>query len=434
MRYLALLYLFSSVLAFGQQTTGTTPEVPPAPANAPSTPVSLVQSPEGNPNLLNLSVGGAFVYDDNTLGGYKGGDVDWGAIIDHRLEGGSLSLNYRGDYRDYNGVQGYSGTDQFLAFALQKALNRRWSITISESGGIYLYGASYFSLQPLQTNALQVNPYSFRTEFSSSAFSATYQKSLRLSYTGSVSYFLSRYSGNSPFGMTGVSASGSVAYRITARTTLSGTYSFSDFQYQNLGGTAQIHTGYATLSHQFRNRWNILGSAGVSRSESSGTINLALSPILAQLLGTSYVTGHYDTATIFPYFQASASRQVSRHTSVSISGGQSVSPGNGVYLASKALNASGYFSYTWRLASIGFGGTYNRYGSVSNSAQAYRTAGFSASYGYPLTQHIGLNLRYDFIDYSTPGATINSVSPFDRDNRFTVGVAWNSKAVPITLF
>ncbi|HWF48141.1 MAG TPA: hypothetical protein VG168_14120, partial [Bryobacteraceae bacterium] len=71
----------------------------------------------------------------------------------------------------------------------------------------------------------------------------------------------------------------------------------------------------------------------------------------------------------------------------------------------------------------------------SNSAQPYSTEAFSASYGYPLTRHIGLNLRYDLINYSqVNNSNLASSVPFNRDNRFSVGIVFNSKPVPITLF
>ncbi|MGC2657095.1 MAG: hypothetical protein WA324_03890 [Bryobacteraceae bacterium] len=400
------------------------------PETTPSTPVTLVNSPEGNPNLLNFSVGVDGIYDNNTEGGYEGGDVNWGAIANHHFEGGSLSLSYRGDYRDFAGPQAYRGTDQNLSFALSKALSRRWLVTFSQAGGIFQYGASYFSLQPVESNIVETNPYDSKTDFLSSGFSATYQKSLRWSYTLSFNYFLSRYSGLSPYGISAITTSAAASYRLTPLTTLSGTYAFSDYRYQNQGGQTQVHTAYATLSHQFRNRWSVLGSAGATRSQSAGIIDLALSPGLAQLLGSTYLSGAYNTTTYLPYFQGSLSRSL-RHARFSLTGGQSVTPGNGIYLASKALNVNGFFSYTWHLSSLGFGGAYTHFGSVANAAQSYDATSFSASYGYPLARHMALSLRYDFVDYS--GTPFSSVAT-DRDNRVTVGVVFNSKTVPITLF
>jgi hypothetical protein len=368
-------------------------------------------------------------YDNNSSGGYYGGDINWGVIANHRFNGGALSLNYRGDYRDYSGVQGYSGTDQNLGFAISKILSKHWSVSYSQTAGIYLSGASYFSLQPAETNLVQVNPYSSTTKFLSSGVSASYQQSLRLSYVFSGSYYLSRYSGNAPYGISGVTASGGLNYRITPRTTVSGTYSFSDYQYQQLGGQAQVHTFYATLSHLFANHWSVLGSAGVSRSQSSGTIDYALSPGLAQLLGASFVAGPYNTTTLVPYFQASASRQM-RHSTVSFIGSQSITPGNGIYLASKNLAVTGLYSYTWRLSSVGFAGGYSRLGSAANAARPIDMEFFSASYGRPLARYLGLTLRYDFFYYPS----VVGLVPFDRDSRFTFGIVFNSKSVPITLF
>ena len=159
---------------FAQQSSSPQAGIPPAPETTPSTPVTLVHSPEGNPNLLNFSVGADGIYDNNTIGGYEGGDINWGVIANHRFEGGSLSLSYHGDYRDYTGERGFKGNDENLVFAITKSLSRRWLLTYSLNGGIFQYGASYFSLQPVDSNIVEVNPFNSRTDFLSTSVSATY--------------------------------------------------------------------------------------------------------------------------------------------------------------------------------------------------------------------------------------------------------------------
>ena len=361
-------------------------------------------------------------------GGGVGIDVGGGASGYHQFSKGTVSLDYHGDYRDYQ-TQGFgSGTDQSLAFFYQR-LGKRWNFSVGESAGIFYAGGTYYSTAPSPQNPsvlVPLNPLSSRTKFEGTTLSAEYRQSLRLSYEVSASYFLNRYTGFETIGSNNIVGLGSVHYRLTRRTTLSGSYSHSLYHYQHNGGDSNVDAGYATLSHDFASHWQISGSGGISRSNSVGTV---LIPVLLQnqqQLIPIYAVGHYNQTTIIPYLQGTVVRLMRRST-VSVSGGQSIGPGNGFYLASKTINVNGYYMYTMRRSNLSAGGYFSRLVSAANAINAQQASvGLDASYSYNIMRHVGLSLRYDYLRFSNLG---NLNVP--ADSRISFGVYFTSKDIPI---
>jgi hypothetical protein len=420
-------------------------DIPPQTSTRQDTttnPVTLAQPLEpALRNYVNFYAFGNGVY-DSTFPVYQGGqfnnptadqgswgyEVGGGVTAFHDFNRGSLSLSYRGGYRNYQGSIYPSGTDQNLSLYFRKVLNRRWAFSFSQAAGIFLNGGTYFSLQPSQSSSLQLNPYTQNTKFLSSSLTLSYQQSMRLSYEFGGDFFLTRYGGAAPFGTTGGTGSASLLYRLTRRTTASGTYSHGYNVYQGHAGRSYSDSLYLTLSHDFSLRWHAGISAGMNRVHSSGTVFLPFAFLVNDSIVDVYVPGRYDQTTAFPYFQASLSRAWKR-SQFTVNAGQNVNSGNGIFLASRNDFANGFYSYGKQKWNIGFGGNYSRLTSVSNAAGSYSSLSFSGSLGYSLMQHLGLNLRYDYADYGSFGPIGGRI-----DNRVTFGLLLSSKNVPATLF
>jgi hypothetical protein len=406
-----------------------------------SNPVSLAQPAEGLRNYVNFYAFGSGVY-DSTFPVYQGGQFNnpsadqgaWGYEVgggvtgNHDFKRSTLSLSYRGGYRNYEGSIYPSGTDQNLSLYFTRALSTRWTFWLSQAAGMFLNGGTYFSLQPSQSNSLQLNPYTQGTKFLSSSLTLSYQQSMRLSYELGGDFFLSRYGGAAPFGNTGGSGSASMLYRLTRRTTTSGTYSHGYYMYQGRAGQSNSDSAYLTLSHDFSARWHGGISAGVNRVHSSGTVLLPFALLANNSIVNVYIPGRYDQSTTFPYFQATVSRAWKR-SQFTINAGQNVNAGNGIFLTSRNDFANGFYSYGRQKWNFGFGGNYSRLTSVSNAATPYSGLSFSSSLGYFLMRHLGLNLRYDYANYGSFGPIGGRI-----DNRVTFGFVISSKNVPATLF
>jgi len=407
-----------------------------------SNPVTLAQPLEqGLRNYVNFYAFGNGVYDsafpvyqdgqfNNATAdqGAWGYEVGGGVTASHDFNRGSIDLSYRGGYRNYQSSTYGSGTDQNLSLSVRKALSRKWGVSFSQIAGVFLNGGTYFSLQPSQSNSVEANPYGQNTKFLTSSLTLSYQQSLRLSYEFGGDFFLTRYGGAAPFGTTGGTGSATVLYRLTKRTTASGTYSHTYYTYQGNAGQSNSDSAYLTLSHDFSSRWHGGVSGGVSRVHSLGTVLLPFVFLVNNSVAGAYVPGRYNQTTMFPYFQASLTRAWKR-SQFTVNGGQNVNAGNGIFLASRNDFANGFYSYGKQRWNIGFGGNYSRLISVSNAASSYTSLSFSGSIGYFLMRHLGLNLRYDYADYGSLGTVGGRI-----DHRATFGFIVSSKNIPATLF
>lgn len=419
-----------------------------AQVSAPPPATTSDQSPSANPvttlasefldhDFFNFFLFANGVYDTQplTIGGRSVNEGGWGfdggggADAFKQFRDGFVSLGYRGDFRDYSSSFYPSGTDQSLSFAYEKRLNRRWTLTATVNAGIFLYGGTYFAAQPSEVDYVQQNPFSSESKFLAGGLALAYRQTRRLSYVFNGQYFLNRYNIPGSIGSTGVTGSVSALYRLSAPTTVGATYSHSYFSYQLGAGQTQADTIVGTVSHQFHSRWSGSVSAGVTRTDSNGTIRVPILVEQGNNLLPGYLIGHYDRVSTFPSVIANATRAL-RHSSINISGGQNIASGNGVYLASENRFLNGYYSYSLRHSNLSFGGGLSHLKSVANAVSyTYSSASFSGSYAYNVSRHIGVNFRYDFVRYGSLGAVSDQT-----DNRVLFGVYFTSRSVPLTLF
>jgi hypothetical protein len=434
------LAVFCSASLFAQQV----PDAPPqaqTPADNGSIPATLIQPIERAADYLNFYAFVNGILDTSTAlpgattttsGNDTGAALEGGGGIsaNHDFATGTFALSYRGDYRSYADPEYPSGTDQSLTFIFRKLLTRHLTFSIQENAGIYPQGTTLLqSTATTETGALQTTPFSLSTKFTGTSTSISYQQSKRLSYEFTGTFYLTRYNSAVNYGNDDISGSGSVLYRLTRSTTVSGTYQESRFLYQQNAGNANSQMVYATLSHNLIRHWTVGASGGATYTSDSGTVLLPVTLEIGQTLVPVYVQGHYMQKSILPYLQGSVTHNW-HHTVLSLNGGEGVTPGNGVFLASRNIGVNGLFSYTWPRSNISAGGYYSRLTSVANaSSLKVTTTDVQVSYAYNLIRHLGSNIRYDHINYGVIGG-------FDghSDNRLTFGFYFTSKDIPLALF
>ena len=429
--FLAVTVLACPLLAQDSSNSGSSSQIPG------NTAPPLLQRPyEAAKNFLNffafangvLDTNGAYLENANA-GSTFGTQLGGGVAGYHEFATGSFSLNYRGDYRNYTSASFGSGTDQNLSVFYQKR-TRRWTYTIGEVAGIFYQGGSNYSDASSPVNPavlVQTSPYAPETRFAGTTLSATYQQSLRLSYQITGSYFLNRYNGLQSIGSNNLIGQFSPIYRITRRTSISGTYSHSNYAYQHRGGKSNADSVFATVGHDFASHWTVSASGGFTRASSAG---IARIPVVVDVNGlaiTGFLAEPYNQTTLLPYYQGTVSRAMKR-SAVSISGGESVGPGNGFYLASRTLNVNGYYSYMMRRSNFSAGAYISQLSSVANAVTGKLDAiGINSSYAYNLIRHLGLNARYDYIKYSNAGTF-----KVPSDSRISFGVYFTSKDIPLS--
>lgn len=448
-KWLALVFALSGgTSVFAQNPVDLPPQTLTRTDNS-TNPISILPSMEGGKNFFTANgyLDGAFdtsapvfqngVYQGTTSTSGIGVDLG-GSIGAYRsFATGQISLTYGGDFHDYTTPNYPTGFDQNVNLYVRKILTPRWSLYLGTNAGIFYNGGNYFPLAAtvVASNAGQgtvLNPFSQNTKFLSTSVSLSYQQSLRWSYTIGGDLYLSRYYGRGTFGSTGGDGMGSISYRLTRLTTLSGSFSHSYYGYQGAAGDSSVNSVYATLSHQFyHSHWQVGASAGVSWVNSEGAFfipGFLPSPVDQQL--TAVITeGTYKSTSTVPSFTLSATKTW-QHTSLSFSGGQSVNPGNGLYLASRNLFFSTYYNVAYRRSNLSFGGTYSRLNSISNNiSSAYGSSGANVNYTYRLARWFGVNASYNLTYYGNIGSVGGRI-----DNRIMFGLTFSTPSVPFSYF
>ena len=177
------------------------------------------------------------------------------------------------------------------------------------------------------------------------------------------------------------------------------------------------------MSHNLARHWTLGISGGGTHTVASGTAEVPVELEIGPIVIPVFVLQHYSQTTTLPYAQGTASYNW-RHMVWSVGGGESVTPGNGFFLASRNIGVNGVFSYNWRHSNISGGGFYSRLTSIAYaSSNKVNTADFQISYAANLRRYLGTNVRYEHVDYGNIG-----VYSARADNRVTFGLYFSSKA------
>jgi hypothetical protein len=374
------------------------------------------------------------LYTNGTNGGSGasfGFDVGGGLNLNHQFESAFISLGYRGDYRDYTNSSYYSGTNQTLALSYGKRLSRRWSLGVTTNAGISLYGSNYFL-----PNTPVANPFSAETRFLSSGLNFTYQQTRRLSYSMAGFFFLTRYNYPGAVGTTGASGAFSATYRLTARTSVGGTYSHSDYYYQQNVGNSQIDNLFATVSHTFTRSTKLFVSGGIAHVNSHGNLLLTLGETVVNGVPViEFERVPYNVTSWIPAFNVTVAHSL-RRFEFTVSGGQTVTPGNGFFLTSRNLFINGNVSRSWLRTNLSAGGGYFHLVTIAdatnplqNTNLAYNTFSFRVVWSRTLNRYFGVHAAYNYFKNSNYGG-FNGYG----DNRFLFGINFSSRGIPMTLF
>jgi hypothetical protein len=375
-----------------------------------------------------------------------GGGVSLGVSGAHSWKHTHLGLNYSGNFSDYAQASYFAGFSQGLSLALSHQFSRHIEFSLAESAGIFTQFPpatvslnSSIPFDPSQSYIPTTDFYDNRTIYSTTQASLTIQKSTRLSFNLGGDYFVNLRRSSALYGATGEVASGDVQYRLSRSTTIGGDYSYTRYSYTDSTGGAEVHT--AGLSASVRlSRWvEFSAFAGASRVSSSFQQTVPIDPaILAILCPPSLVAtcpltaGTVVSNNVFwgPNFGLRFSRSFRRGVAY-LGGGESITPGNGLFLTSRGATASAGYGYSGlRKWSLNIGASYFSALSIGNVQGSY--GDIAGSYGMS-RQIVGpLSLVSSF------SATKYRSSSFNAYNRLiysvSVGIGFSSKSIPVRFF
>jgi hypothetical protein len=373
-------------------------------------------------------------------GGASGGFTVGGGVSLAKgfSDGSSLGLSYHGDYRKYLGGFDNSGTNQSLNLIYSRRLGRRWSLTFDEGAGILFYNNPYYSVAAQPGGGPLTNPFSSTSRFLTSSVYLSYQQTTRLSYVFGGSFLLNRYDYANAFGTTGGIGTASVVYRLTARTSVGGTYTHTYFHYQGGVGQSEIDGGFFNANYVLGRGWDLFFAAGVNYVRTNGVIRLLSPVVVVTSEGPVLIDAiAYNNKSSVPTFEGGVQRRFGKF-SVNASVGHGVSPGNGTYLTSSHTFFGGAVSRPFgRQAVLSASANYTRLRSIAGANQAvvmsqfpqYDQTYLTVGYSRVLTPHISGFLSYNYNRYGS-FYRYSGVA----DNRIILGVSFSSRNVPFTFF
>ena len=371
-----------------------------------------------------------------TNGASLGVDGYAGVFGSKRIRRGSFGINYVGHYRHYTRISNFNGADQNLSIFTNRQLTKRSTLSFNASGGTTNrpFGMQMFGMNMDSMGggifAPNAELFDNRIYYGSGGLEYVLQKSARLSYGMSGSGFFTRRTGSILFGVTGTSASGNVAYRISRRQTISVGYQFIFFNFTRNFGDTYGNGAQVGYSIQMGKRTQFAFQGGAMRLESLGLRSSQLDPVIAALIGVSTVQEVFYNTFYLPTGNASLTFQPNRLHSFSVSAGMMASPGNGVINTSRMTSAGAMYNYTGiRNLGINVSSFYNRMSSLVGDNQSFEsmqtTLGLSRRINSQLFASFNLGNRR-FLQSST--------NTFQRNSNFAaLGITWSPKEIPISI-
>jgi hypothetical protein len=346
-----------------------------------------------------------------------------------------LSLQYSGNYRHYQNNTYYNGMNQTLTLAYQRQVSKRLITTLRTAAGTYSndsfgYGfTAYNAIDPAFAQVPQNEIFDNRVYYGSVLADLTYMLTARLSVTAGGDGFVVRRRSSALFGVTGERARGAINYRVTRRLTLGGYYDFTHYKFTHSFGASDLHTTGLSFAYRIGPRTELSGQAGIMRVETLGLNRVAVDPVVAELLGTSYAIEAVYRLNYIPVAALELARSF-RRGSARVAASQSSSAGNGVYLTSKVLTVSSGYTYSGiRAWLFTIGADYTRYGSLVQTAGAYNWTTVNGTVSRSIVPHVFFSAQAGVRHYDIQGTN------FKRNAlRASVGLTFTPSEIPLSLW
>jgi len=359
--------------------------------------------------------------------------VNGGAYGVHHWKRAQLGIDYTGDYHRYVNSDTYNGSDQNLTLGYTLQPSRRWSVDLREAVGTVSIGTSEVVNTPSSDPNGSFNPatllFDSRTTFLNSSAFLTYLESARTSFTFGGSGFLQDQKAAGLSNSGGYTATGSMQRRMTKRTTLGASYSYTHFEFPGFHSNSDSNTYHGTFATGIGQFWTFSLEAGVTVSEVNSQLTLQLNPTLAQFFGVPFVTENIYSRTIYPSGTAVLTRKF-RRANLSFNYFRGLNSGNGVSGTARQENANVAISYTGiRRLNIGLNGGHYTLVSIGQSTGQFSNFAGSAGFTYNLGHGIGLAARYDVNQQQIDLGGYSRTS-----TRATLGLTFSPGTVPLALW
>lgn len=288
-----------------------------------------------------------------------------------------LGLDYRGNVTEFQKATYYSNTSQSLMLGIKHQFTRHIFLNLRETAGMFSYGSGVLPLSeavpfdPGQSYVPVTDFFDNRTIYGTTQADLIIQKSARLSFDFGGDGFLNRMRSTALDSVLGATARGDVQYRLTRRTTIGANYTYSHFSFNHVYSSTDIHGAAATYAVRLSRSLEFTGYGGFMRVETKFIQDVPVDPTIAAIIGISESPEVIYSVRYVPNVSARLS-QTFQHGVAYISGGHTVTPGNGLFLTSTLTDISAGYTYTGlRRWSFGAQGSYQNASSIGNIYGAY---------------------------------------------------------------
>jgi hypothetical protein len=371
-----------------------------------------------------------------TIHGLEGASANLGVYGSHAWRSALLGVDYRGQFQMYAGNSAYDGVNQSLVLGYTWQESRRVSINSQVLAGILSNGLSGIGILaplPTVTSNVVATPttllFDSRSYFLQGGLDVTLIETPRTSFSfGGQGFEVWRQSAFL-VGVEGWNARGTVQHKVNKNTSVGVTYQREHFEFPKAFGQSDIDTAELFLGTNLGPRWQLTVRGGIFRAEVKGLQTVQLNPVVAALLGQTTSIQAFYRQDIYPSGDISLVRKF-RQASLSFSYSQTVSPGNGVYLTSKAENGGASYGYNGiRKVSLSVSGGYSALSSLGQGIAPYRGANGGAGMTYTMPYSLHLTARYDY-RYQA----IESLIYKHTGYAVSLGVAYSPGKVPLSLW
>ena len=364
----------------------------------------------------------------------------------HRWRHTTLGAYYSGSFYDYPSDTYFAGLSQGISVGLTHQFSRHVLFSLREAAGWFTQFPpatvtlnSSVPFDPSQSYIPTTDFYDNRTIYSSTLADLVFQATTRLSFTFGGGYFTDLRRSADLYSAHGEVASADAQYRLSRRVTVGGTFGYNQFGFSGDVGSSHIYSGTVSLSARFT-RWTELSLfGGAARVDSSFEEVVPINPAFLAILCPSGLVQNCNLPNTLainnnlfwaPDFGIRLSRSFHRGVAY-LAAGESITPGNGLFLTSRAETASAGYGYSGlRKWSLNAGVFYVRALSLGNIQGGYGGVTGSFAMSRELFSHISFVASLNATQYQSA-----SFNPYNRlIYTASVGLGYSSKNSPVRFF
>lgn len=344
-----------------------------------------------------------------------------------------LGLDYGGNISHYFANSFYNGTNHQMNLGWGTQLGQKLQISSQISAGTsnrFLGGPSVFQSSEFEFLTAPIGElFDSRNYFIGTTTSATYafnrRQSVRFSGTGATT----RRKARSLVDMRSYGGAADWVYRLSRRSSVGISYTFSHYDFEKVFGDTDVHTIGGHASRKIGRDWDVSASITLSKQSTVGVRSFALDPVLSAILGRSSGSEVFETNNLLTGGGLGVTRKI-RRSVVSISAQRAVTPGNGYFLTS--INQGAGASATHNVSrdlSFSANVNYSKMTSLGFASGAFTGWNSGAGVTYKLSESFGLSARYDWRTFDLRQTTFGRTG-----NRITLGVSYFPRQGPAGLW